>query len=198
MMKLSSGKIFNKHKESNENTNAQQEQPLLKALIDGDEQAFEQVYKALFTHLHNYSSSIIKDSETAYDIVQNIFIALWENKKKLDPNKSLRNYLLCCTHNNSLRHLQRVALHNRHQVNIKREKKAEELENVIVYQENITTKRVTALLDKLPKRSRQITIMSRIEGKKNRDIATSLDISVRTVETILYQSMKKLRGLVKD
>ena len=80
----------------------------------------------------------------------------------------------------------------------KREKKIEELENVIVYQENTTSKKVTALLDKLPPRSRQVTFMSRIEGKKNRDIATNLDISVRTVETILYQSMKKLRGLVKD
>lgn len=182
----------------NEGVNAQLHQPLLTALINGDEHAFEKVYKAYFSHLQNYSLAIIKDSEAACDIVQNIFVALWENRKKLDPNKSLRNYLLCCTHNNSLRYLRTAALHREQQINIKREKEKEELENVIIYQEDITTKKVTALLDKLPQRSRQVTFMSRIEGKKNREIATSLDISVRTVETILYQSMKKLRGLVKD
>lgn len=197
-MKLINSNIFDTNKENDEDTKTQLEQPLLNALINGDERAFEKVYKTYFNHLHNYSFSIVRDSEAACDIVQNIFVLIWENRKKLNPNKSLRSYLLCCTHNNSLRYLRTVALHKEHQVNIKREKKIEELENVIVYQENTTSKKVTALLDKLPPRSRQVTFMSRIEGKKNRDIATNLDISVRTVETILYQSMKKLRGLVKD
>ena len=54
-----------------------------------------------------------------------------------------------------------------------------------------------ALLNELPERSRQVMIMSHIENRKSADIARKLGISVRTVETILYQAMKKLRGKIK-
>lgn len=197
-MKLSSSNIFSTKKEKSEETKTQPEQPLLNALISGNEEAFEKIYKTYFSHLRNYSLSITQDSEISCDIVQSIFVSIWENRKKLNPNRSLRNYLLCCAHNNSLRYLKTVSLHKKHQANVKREKEQEELENVIVYQENTTSNTVYALLDKLPQRSRQVTFMSRIEEKKSADIAKELNISVRTVETILYQSMKKLKDLTKD
>lgn len=47
------------------------------------------------------------------------------------------------------------------------------------------------------KEARQVMIMSHIENRKSADIARKLGISVRTVETILYQAMKKLRGKIK-
>ena len=56
---------------------------------------------------------------------------------------------------------------------------------------------LSALLNELPERSRQVMIMSHIENRKSADIARKLGISVRTVETILYQAMKKLRGKIK-
>ena len=63
------------------------------------------VYKSYFISLRNYATSILSDQEAAYEIVQNLFGTLWENRKNLDREKSLRNYLLRSTHNNSLRYL---------------------------------------------------------------------------------------------
>ena len=60
-----------------------------------------------------------------------------------------------------------------------------------------TEQQLSALLNELPERSRQVMIMSHIENRKSADIARKLGISVRTVETILYQAMKKLRGKIK-
>ena len=57
--------------------------------------------------------------------------------------------------------------------------------------------RLSALLNELPERSRQVMIMSHFENRKSADIARKLGISVRKVETILYQAMKKLRGKIK-
>ncbi|MFR7807955.1 MAG: RNA polymerase sigma factor [Butyricimonas faecihominis] len=67
---------------------------IVDALIKGDEATFAMVYKSYFTSLRNYATTILSDQEAAYEIVQNLFVTLWENRKKLDREKSLRNYLL--------------------------------------------------------------------------------------------------------
>lgn len=171
------------------------DQSLLDALIKGEETAFEKIYKSYFALLQNYSASIVGDSEAALEIIQNIFVALWENRKNLDREKSLRNYLLRSTHNNSLRYLKTRFLHLQHQENLKRKKSEEEQENVIRAEEGPEPEQqLSALLNELPERSRQVMIMSHIENRKSADIARKLGISVRTVETILYQAMKKLQG----
>ena len=168
------------------------DQSLLDALIKGEETAFEKIYKSYFALLQNYSTSIVGDSEVALEIIQNIFVALWENRKNLDREKSLRNYLLRSTHNNSLRYLKTRFVHLQHQ------KSEEEQENVIREEEEPEPEQqLSALLNELPERSRQVMIMSHIENRKSADIARKLGISVRTVETILYQAMKKLRGKIK-
>ena len=184
--------------ENAKNEKAQIDQSLLDALIKGEEAAFEKIYKSYFALLRNYSASIVGDSDAAYEIIQNIFVALWENRKNLDREKSLRNYLLRSAHNNSLRYLKTQSLHLRHQENLKKEKSEEEQENVIRHEEYPDPEQqLSALLNELPERSRQVVIMSHIENKKSADIARELGMSVRTVETILYQAMKKLRGKIK-
>ena len=57
------------------------DQSLLDALIKGEETAFEKIYKSYFALLQNYSASIVGDSEAALEIIQNIFVALWENSR---------------------------------------------------------------------------------------------------------------------
>lgn len=169
-------------------------QAMVDALRKGDEGVFEKIYKNYFTPLRNYSASIVGDSEIAYEIIQNIFVSLWENRKKLDREQSLRNYLLRSVHNNSLRHLKTQSLHHSHQEKILQARQEEEQENVIPQEPPPDPEReLYTLLDELPERSRQVIIMSHIENKKSAEIARELDISTRTVETILYQTMKKLR-----
>ena len=173
------------------------DQSLLDALIKGEETAFEKIYKSYFALLQNYSASIVGDSEAALEIIQNIFVALWENRKKLDREKSLRNYLLRGTHNNSLRYLKTHSLHQLHHEQIKQETSEEE-ENTINHDPPTDPETLLAnILNELPERSKQVVIMSHIENKKSTQIAKELGISARTVETILYQAMKKLRAKAK-
>ena len=174
------------------------DQSLLDALIKGEETAFEKIYKSYFALLQNYSASIVGDSEAALEIIQNIFVALWENRKKLDREKSLRNYLLRGTHNNSLRYLKTHSLHQLHHEQIKQETSEEEQENIINHDPPTDPETQLAnILNELPERSKQVVIMSHIENKKSTQIAKELGISARTVETILYQAMKKLRAKAK-
>lgn len=171
---------------------------IVDALIKGDEATFTMVYKSYFISLRNYATSILSDQEAAYEIVQNLFVTLWENRKKLDREKSLRNYLLRGTHNNSLRYLKTHSLHQLHHEQIKQETSEEEQENIINHDPPTDPETQLAnILNELPERSKQVVIMSHIENKKSTQIAKELGISARTVETILYQAMKKLRAKAK-
>ena len=171
---------------------------IVDALIKGDEATFAMVYKSYFISLRNYATSILSDQEAAYEIVQNLFVTLWENRKKLDRKKSLRNYLLRGTHNNSLRYLKTHSLHQLHHEQIKQETSEEEQENIINHDPPTDPETQLAnILNELPERSKQVVIMSHIENKKSTQIAKELGISARTVETILYQAMKKLRAKAK-
>lgn len=169
-------------------------QCIVTALRNGDMDVFEQVYKSYFPRLRAYSMTIVGDRDTASEIVQSLFLSLWENRRQLNPSKSLRNYLLQSVHNNSLRWLRTKSVHDRHNQLIAR--MIDE-----VYSDTDTAEggdaqadqRAMEVLDRLPERSRQVVYMSYIEGKKSREIADELGLSVRTVETILYKSMKKMK-----
>lgn len=164
---------------------------IVKALKEGDQSAFEFVYKAYCCPLRTYAFKILQDKESACEVVQDIFMAVWLNRKTLDENKSLRCYLLRAVHNNSLRLLQLEEARR-----MREDKAMWELNQVDGESSEIMhrVKRLMHSIERLPERSRKVLRMSYWEEKKNAVIAEELSISIRTVETILYKAKKKLRG----
>lgn len=167
---------------------------LVKALKAGDEPAFKALYLTYSPPLRKYANTILRDEEAAYEVVQDTFVAVWINRKKLDENKPIRNYLLRAVHNNALRLLKYNMARK-----VREEKVMTEFFNVCDEGEALTEsiEALTGVLARLPGQSRKVLMMSFWEGKKNADIAKELSISVRTVETILYMVIKKLRGEMK-
>lgn len=164
------------------------------ALKTGNEAVFKAVYMAHYRPLHNYARTILQDEEAAYEIVQDIFASVWLNRKKLDDTKSLRNYLLRAVHNNALRRKQSDAARRRRE-DVAASEMAHHHEN-----DDTTIQGLEMLapaIARLPQQSRKVLEMSYWENKKNAAIASELSISIRTVETILYKVVKKLRGEIK-
>lgn len=168
---------------------------VVEALKLGDEAVFEAVYLEYCVALRSYATVLLKDAEVAWEVVQDTFVAVWLNRKKLDAEKSLRNYLLRAVHNNAL-HYRKLDLARRNREGRAAAEQAEdwEKEDVCIQGKEM----LGPVIARLPERSRKVLIMSYWEEKKNADIARELSISVRTVETILYKVMKKLRGKIKN
>ena len=169
---------------------------IVNALKKGDEVVFEYLFKEYYARLTNYSVTIVKSRDLAYDIVQSIFVTLWENRKRLNPDLSLRNYLLTSTHNNSLKSIRDRKIMSKHHdkirestiVNREQEHSMEEKNNNLSEKE-----KVEKILHSLAPRGREVMKMRYYQSMKSSEIADELGISVRTVETIIYQSKKKLR-----
>lgn len=167
---------------------------VVEALKKGDKLAFEAVYKTYSGPLRAYATAILQDAEAAFEVVQDVFTAVWMHRRELDATKSLRNYLLRAAHNNALRLIKlNVARKMREEKAM-----AEELREQQTEDEPLQGKEWLApAIARLPEQSRRVLKMSYWEEKKSADIARELSISVRTVETILYKVKKKLRGEIK-
>lgn len=167
----------------------------VEALIAGDEAVFEAVYAACCARLKRYAASILQDEEAACEVVQELFVALWLRRRRLDPSKPLVNYLLRSVHNNALRQLKYDEARRR------REREAcERIHDVCGHDApppSVYLEQLISAVAQLPEQSRRVLVMSYWENKRHAVIASEFSISVRTVETILYKVMKKLRGEIK-
>lgn len=169
------------------------------ALTNGDKSAFRVIYTIHFARLRNYATVITQNPEVANELVQDLFLALWDRRHKLNPDQPIRNYLIKATHNNSLRYCRKMALNKRHEAVIVLEKMQEQDENIINFAESDSRlEQLHCAIKNLPERSRNVLIMKYMDGQSSAEIAENLSISVRTVETILYQSIKKLRKNVHE
>lgn len=179
----------------------------VKALKAGNEAAFEAVYMRYARPLRAYAGKILKDGELAFEVVQEVFVAVWEKRGGLDAGKPLRHYLLRAVHNNALRMLRAEEARRRREGEVVREReeqenrdarngggerKAEEWEE---REERAVA--VKKAVEGLPEQCRRVVRMSYWEEKKNGEIAELLGISVRTVESILYKAKQKLGQALK-
>ena len=168
---------------------------LAASIRKGDGAAFETVYTRYAPLLMHYSEMIVRDRDSAYEVVQDTFVSVWMHRRRIDPDKPIRNYLLRAVHNNSLRLLRKEAA--RH---IREEYLAPEDMTVHQHEQEgpaCDIERLIPAVDRLPEQSRKVFRMSYWEDMKSMDIASELSISVRTVEAILYKARKRLRDELK-
>lgn len=166
---------------------------VMQELKEGNSRAFESIYKSYCRPLRTYATHILQDADAAYEVVQDTFVTVWINRKKLNTDKSLHHYLLRAVHNNSLRLLQSEKARK-----AREEKAMCELEQANGEPSEIIHRleRLLPSIEQLPEQSKKVLRMSYWENKKSSTIAEELSISVRTVETILYKTKKKLRGKI--
>ena len=167
---------------------------------------FDSIYINNFSRLFLFAKEYVLFDEEAENIVQDIFLMLWEKREALRVDVSLTTYLFTLVKNKCIDFLRHQMVEQMYSENVKHEYN-EEL-NVKLFalesfdhnfssEEDIETLLRNAI-DKLPERCRLIFIKSRIEGKKYKEIAEELNLSVNTVEGQISIALKKLREELKD
>ena len=137
----------------------------------------------------------MKDNEEAEDIVQLVFIKLWEKRNQVNLRQSGQSYLY-----KSVYHLCLNSIRNKKL----KEKYTEKFPTPITSGiNNVTVEkeingRVMKAIETLPPKCKEIFMKSRDEGKKYGEIATELNISVKTVEAQMGKALKILRNLLAD
>lgn len=185
----------------NQNNNDTNKQQPAQTVIDsewvesirlGDANSFEKLFNLYCQQLINFARRYVFDKQIAENIVQDVFVSVWQSRTNLDPSKMIKAYLFTAVKNNSLKHLRRLNIENKgiegsppYISNDERpDKKLDENELAV---------EVHQAINELPEKCREIFTMNRFDNLKYSEIAEILDISIKTVETQMGRALKKLR-----
>jgi len=168
----------------------------------GDESAFEYVYKSYYALLCCYAYDLVKNTDLAEEIVQELLIKIWENRDKLVITISLKSYLYRSVHNQCIN----IIKHNQVTNNLAH-KYSEDLrlnaDLTMISDEEFTLedylydgleKDIEKAVETLPDQCRVIFQMSRFGMLSYKAIAKELKISENTVKTQIRRALEKLRA----
>jgi RNA polymerase sigma-70 factor (ECF subfamily) len=167
---------------------------LLISLRNGDRSAFASLHERYFGQLYNFCRKYLHDRTEAEDIVQETFIAVWENRGRIDPQMSIRAYLISIAKNKIFDHIKHRFVEIRHRAGVE-----ESLRKTMSDEESLLWDDIVAVMlrtiEGLPARQREILTL-RSQGYSNHEIGERLSISPRTVETHVSRSMASLRAML--
>ena len=163
-----------------------------------DEAAFEVLFKDHFKALHAYATVMLKDEEMAEEIVQQLFLKLWEKRERLQIDTSIKAYLYRAVYHDSLNYLKHLKVRKVHEDHTSYQMRDAAYEP----SKNLETRELELRLDEalkeLPEQCRTIFQMSRFEELKYREIAERLQIAPKTVENQMGKALRILREKLAD
>jgi RNA polymerase sigma-70 factor (ECF subfamily) len=154
-----------------------------------DQQNFEKIFKAYFPALMAFSRKVLGEEDAAREVVQQVFINLWDRRNEIDLSTSLKSYLFTSVHNRSLNVIRDRKKFSSEELpeqagewDVNAELESMELEE-----------RIRGAINTLPERCRVIFELNRFDGLSYGEIAKQLDISVKTVENQIMKALRILR-----
>lgn len=168
---------------------------LVENIRNGNAEAFEKLFRFHYTGLQRFLWGYVKCSHIAEELVQEVFVRIWEKRRTLNPNENVKTYLYKIGRNLAIDHLRHQKIVHKWE----KEKKALRSYSVIrkklddKVHKKLILKEVRKAITNLPERRRQVFILSRYEGMSYKEIAEVLEISVNTVETQISRALSTLR-----
>lgn len=154
-----------------------------------DRGSFEAVFRQFFPALMTFARKYLQDEDSAREVVHIVMINLWEKREAIDASESLKPYLFKAVHNRCL--------------NVMRDRRkfSEELVTEPLSDRDVQEQmelmeldaKINQVIDSLPERCKEVFEMNRFEGKRYKEIAEALGISVKTVENQMSKALKILR-----
>ena len=169
------------------------EKHLFDQIKAGNKEAFDTVFRLYYKDLCRFAMFMNCSSEDAEELVQDMFFRLWQNRSQINLVSSSKSYLYTSVKNSMI---------NRHKHEKVKQVYAADYRysNTEVSDEseadgnNEKIKNIESAIAELPEKRREIFVKSKLEGKKYKEIADELQISVKTVENQMGEALKFLRS----
>lgn len=170
-------------------------------LKKGNPDAYREVFRLLYPRLKGYCKLFIPGEDDVEDIIQDCFLSLWENRKKIDEEKKIESLIFVMLRNRCLNHLKSQRLDSdlinldglgysdlQHlyqlDLNEKEEKTIEEM-LIASFQEAV---------NKLPEKMKAVFVQCKLEGRKQKDVASEMGISIKAIE----KQIAKAKTIISD
>lgn len=165
----------------------------------GNQKALEQLFVIYFPRLNDFARKVIKDDVISQDIVQEVFVKIWEIKHKVE-NINIEAFLFRLVRNRCIDYIKHVRLVNARHHEFETSARYEELyridfmgdEPYLLIEKELKFK-IDNIVNELPEKCRQVFLLSRVQGLKNREIAEKLNINIKNVERHLHRALISFR-----
>ena len=165
---------------------------LLERLRQGDESAFDNIFRAWYPSLVRSAESIVRSRAIAEEVVQDVMLELWRRRESLARDSSPQAYLFLSTRNRALNHVRHERVERRGELEAIELARVGATGPAQLVEEEIEVALRNAVAE-LPARCREVFELSRTHGLKYAEIATVLGISVKTVEAQMGKALRTLR-----
>lgn len=173
---------------------------------DNDHISFEHVYISHFAKMKRFAKEYVILDEDAENIVHDVFVELWERWDIFSSQTNMFAYLFIAVKNRCIDFLRHRSTIQKAESELSEEhilSMRMNLNSLDAFQANLFTSEdieniIKKAIDSLPEKCREIFIKNKIEGKKQKEIAEELNISINTIESQMAIAYKKLRLELKD
>jgi len=171
---------------------------LIDRLQKGDVDAFDSIYDKYSGKLYAFGLKYLRSTGEAEELVQSVFLKVWENYKSLKKELSFKSYLFTIAYNDICKLFRK----RNYQQKFISDTLAEnpqasfDIEEGIDYQSVL--ERVHQIVDKLPERQKTIFLKSREEGKSTKEIAEEVGLSSGTIDNYISESLKFIRSRLRN
>ena len=180
------------------------EEQCLNQLREGDEKAFEKIFNAYFNILFTYAHNLLEKPFIAEDIVENVFLKLWERREIIRIKGPLLNYLLASVKNACLDQIKSEHIRRNYRERVIKKALLDEnfefhaIISADPLQEKELKKAIKKSVQNLPTDYRKVFKMSQYYNMTNREIAAKLGISSHTAGKYLNLALQRLKNSLKD
>lgn len=170
---------------------------LVEKLRKGDLEAFDLIFKKYSDRLYGFALNYLKTKEETEELVQNVFLKIWENRRTLKRRSNLKSFLFTIAYNEICSLFRRKKLCDKLYKEIGYlGNSSNEMEDRLEYQSVL--EQVEHIIDKLPEKQRIIFIKSRKEGKSTKEIAAEMNLAPGTVDNHISSALKFIRKRIPN
>ncbi|GHB62303.1 RNA polymerase sigma-70 factor [Persicitalea jodogahamensis] len=171
---------------------------IVQAIRQGQESAFEQMFRTYYEPLCRYANTLLKDSDEAEEVTQGLFLTIWEKRSDLEITLSLKAYLYRAVHNHCLNRIKHYGVRETHRAySLHFQTDSHDSVTEAIYGSELE-KRIERAVSKLPEQCQVVFRMSRFEELKYQEIADQLGLSIKTIENQIGKALKIMRKELAD
>ena len=179
-------------------TEKRDDNELVQLLQKGNVVAFDSLFEVYSQKLFGFALKYFKNESDAEELVQEVFVKVWENRQTLKSELSFKSYLFTIALNQIRKHFNKKATSLRYLESLQND--PEFMENLTIQEDDyeLTLRQINFIIEQMPPRRREIFTKSKMEGKSSKEIATELNISAGTVDNQVSEALRFIRIRLKS
>ena len=173
--------------------NLYSDEELMQEITSDNMFAFDVLYKKYCKRVYKFGYSILKLQEESENLMQDVFLSLWENRHKVEKDASVKSYIFTIAYNSAISIIRKKAKESQFVEYLKSIQEINQEPVNVELEYNELTNKLDEIIKELPQRQKEVYLLHRVEGLKYNEIAERLHVSVNTIENHMSRALKTIR-----